>query len=377
MGEKFSILILGFSMFFIVCCKSGIRSSNLLSINAKDAMGNGICPSVRIKSIVNLETNDSILIGSVTRMEFCSEKYFIFDRDYSKALFIFNSEGKFIAKTKYGRGPGEILAPWDFFIDNQNSHILIWDQAIFRMIVYDMNLKFISNESHLDLAIRNFKFIDTDTAFVFAQSPVIAEIKENTKPICYNYLIYTDNFNKVTQKISPTLSELVPLTLNSPISFNNGIIYIAPLDYFVYKLKNNEVIPIYHLDFGTYQVSKDDVKKGIDFIFSKVRTGQKIGSLDYVFENEKYFAVSFFFKNRRQFIIYSKLSNKTYYSDNLFKNKLLPICLLQGIDGDNFIGVIDPTDFIKYTTTYKSIPAKTSLSKISDNPYLIVFNIED
>jgi hypothetical protein len=374
---KIEVLIFGILLYILFGCKSENKSSDWLSIDVEEAMRNEICPEVSIKSIIKLETNDSILIGKVTSIEFFSGRYFVFDRDLSKALFIFNSEGRFIAKTKYGKGPGEILAPWDFYIDKQKSQLLIWDQATFKMMVFDMNLNFVSAESHRLLAIRNFEFLGEDTAFVFAQSSIISEIKENTKSISYNYLVFTNNFNKVIQKISPELPGLVPISLNSPISNNNGILFIEPYNYFIYKLHNkSKVLPIYYLDFGKYSLSKDDIKRGLEWVSSKAMAGQKVISLDYILDNKRYMAVSFFYKTNYQCIIYSKFNNLTYHSSILFKNSILQICFLKGLSENSFIGVASPEDFIKYSSDNKKME-KILMPKLSDNPYLIVFSIND
>ena len=68
------------------------------------------------------------------------------------------------------------------------------------MMTYNMKLEFISDEMHGTMTIRNFKLINEDTAFVFAQSPVIGELKNNSNPVSYNYLMYSDNFGIVRAK---------------------------------------------------------------------------------------------------------------------------------------------------------------------------------
>jgi hypothetical protein len=374
--EKTGLLIL----ILIICCLLGCRSNKevpaCITIEAGKAMKNDLIPAIEIESVIKPETNDTILIGSITRLEFYSGRYFVFDRVCSKSLYIFNSDGRLHAKTKHGNGPGEIIAPWDFFIDKERSRIIIWDQSTFKMMTFDMNLKYISDELHASLAIRNFKLINKDTAFVFAQGPVVEEFNNNWNAVSYNYLMYSGNFGKVFKKISPTPRELIQLTLNSPIySDSSGIVFVAPLDNHIYKLADNNVIPEYYLEFGKYACSDEEIANGPSSFFPMVSAGQRVSSLDYVFENDQYLVVSFCFIDNWAFIIYSKQNNKTYYSNNMFKNNIMPKCVLQGLAGDSFIATVDPEDFINYSNSGKTVDERVSTTGLSDNPYLIVFSI--
>jgi hypothetical protein len=137
---------------------------------------------------------------------------------------------------------------------------------------------------------------------------------------------------------------------------------------------NTSIEIIYYLDFGDYTVTENDMQNGLNYTFTKVRAGERIGSLDYVFDNEKYFVTSFFRRNMFDFVIYSKVKNEIYYSKNLFENGLLPICSIQGLNENEFIGLVNPKDLIAFLKN-SNTPDLQFIPDIFDNQYLILFDI--
>jgi hypothetical protein len=79
---------------------------------------------------IPLETNDNCLLSFVRKVKFSKDFIYIAD---TKSLYRFDKKGKFINQViKTGRGPGEIIAFYDYYIE-QNSDII--DVLSFKKIV--------------------------------------------------------------------------------------------------------------------------------------------------------------------------------------------------------------------------------------------------
>ena len=374
-AKAFCLYIICFIVFFASCSvnNDGIETIQI-DIKGEDT----VTPETKIESLIRLETTDSTLIGEITRIQYYLGYYYIFDRFHSKAIFKFDAEGKFIKKTRLGKGPGEILEPWDFYIDKQQGHVIIFDQATYRMMKFDLNLNYISHISNNELAIRNFVKLGPDTTFVFAQSrDPFDENADVNKSDYYNYLVFTDNCTKVIQKLIPTPHSLISLTLESPIfQDEDGIIFAVPMLPFIYSYNENEANPCYFLDYGNYAIKESDLEKGLDHIFELVNKGNRVLGLDHLYKSPHYIAFSYFFKRKANFIIHSKHTKSNYYSKDLINKNIIPECKLKGMIDDAFIGIISPSDYINFCS--KNTWKKSFISNPNslDNPYIMVFKLK-
>lgn len=364
-----------FSLLVICLFSCEQKDENIKSIKFDLSAKNTTSPSINIKSFVKLETTDSSLIGEITKVDYYLGHYYILDTRYSKALFVFNSKGEFITKTKLGKGPGEVLDPQDFFIDKKNNRILLWSQMNFKMFQFGLNLNHISSDTYNGMSIRNFILTDEGEIFVHAQGPVLNELKNNKEPVFYNYFVYAENLNILSQKFLPAHKNSLALSLESPICQNDDIEFIAPYDNYIYRYKNNIIEPIYRLDFGKYAITESDVEKGTGHIFAKARRGTKIGPFTNLHVSSNFLSISFFYANTMNFFIHSKQKNVNYYSQKLFKDNKLPRCRLKGIVNNSFLAVVQPSDFLKSESRIEILKQLIYKPDIQDNPYLMLFNI--
>jgi hypothetical protein len=360
----FSILA---ELLMISCKRNHIQSAQILNINVLSEDANEINP--KILSYIKLETTDSSLIGGIEKIRFYSNYIYVFDKENTKALFVFDSTGKFLAKTKYGKGPGECQIPRDFIIDQNSQSIFLWDQGSRNMLEYDLKLNYLRSYHYKDLFLRNFVRLNSDNILAFIQYPIMDENSGNKT--YYNYAIYSSDFGKIEKAILKTNQEQSHLILVSPIS-PDGKLFIAPYDCNIYELKGDNFRSKYYLNFGKYNVTSEDLKKGIPYLFDLAKKGERIGCLNNIYENRNFLCFYFYFKDGPITCIHDKRKNKDYFSNLLYLNNKLPRFFIYDLLEDNtFISTVSPSDFKRYAL-------KNQLNigiKETDNPILVKFKI--
>ncbi|MGV8139592.1 MAG: 6-bladed beta-propeller [Mangrovibacterium sp.] len=330
---------------------------------------------IKIESVIKLETSDNSLVGEITKITFFEDRFFVLDRMISKTLFVFDKSGKFIAKTKRGKGPGECIDPWDFMIDSVNHKIQLWDQANYKMIEYDLHLNLIKADYFEGVSLVNAESMNNDTLIVFAQVSENFTAKNNNS--YFNYCIYANVLNKPIKKLLPTTKELIGLTLESPICKTNRIILVAPFDNAIYGIDKLQAKVLYYLDFGKLNITNDDIAKGISYVFHCSKNGSRITSIDDLHENSQYLSFSFFHKNRINFFIHSKGTNNNYYSERIFQERKLPRCILKGIKTDgSFLAVSTPSEIRDFELTGINNNMPNNIND-QDNSYIIIFDIKE
>lgn len=112
---------------------------------------------------IPLETSDAALIGNITQIEVCNDRYYILDEKTEK-LKVFDYKGKFLFDIgKKGQGSGEYLSINSFFVNAKENKVGIFDPS--RLAVHEYNLegKFLQTVKHGQQVLANLeKLIYTD-----------------------------------------------------------------------------------------------------------------------------------------------------------------------------------------------------------------------
>jgi hypothetical protein len=143
---KISIAILALSSFFNACTSPQKEKQENEEVNypvefnldaIKKQGEHNYVSSIfkpKVKTII-LETNDDALVGNINKLRVFNEYLIVMDHIFSKKIFVFNKDGKFIHTIGgQGRGPGEYSSLSDFTIDETSGEILVldWNQKIMR-----------------------------------------------------------------------------------------------------------------------------------------------------------------------------------------------------------------------------------------------------
>lgn len=361
MKIKLSILdLFCICVLFTMGCsnnKSNVSSCEIIKVDLVDKSNHNL--SVKIESVIKLETKEDVLIGSIEKVESFDEKVYILDRQYSKTLFVFDLKGNFIAKTKLGKGPAEVINPTVFNIDRQHNKVLLWDQNLSSMFTYDLELNYIKTEKY-GVLLRDFTYISKDTAF--AMSYKLDENGANKKVTTYSS--FSGDFSKSYGHFLPVKLDDESQITKKPISTYKRILFIKPWDYNIYEYKNNAIRPVYKGDFGRYMFSDEEMATPNHKKWDKVKSGDKLACLFDLNESENFLTFGTYFRKNIRTIIYSKLDGKSTLLNPLLKNSKLPKCEFYNVsnpEDDTFIGVVTDDKYCK--------------DSYNDNPVLIIVKI--
>jgi hypothetical protein len=300
------------------------------------------------------------------KMEYFSDRIFILDVFNGKSLLTFSNEGHYLNKTKFGKGPEEMINPFAFCIDREKDNILVWDQTLSEMFRYNLDLNLLSRKRY-DVIIQQFEKTDDNNMLVFAH------YKQD-----FLYRLYSNQFDTEKGKfIKDSEYEGVHL-LSKPISTGNRTLMIAPLDYNIYQITKSGIHSEYLIDFGKYNIRGKDVQENnFKSIWSQVRAGKIVSSPYGIAESDSFLLFQVFFKYKKLYYIHSLKTNKTYRINDYFEKGILPECQVRGIvKNDIFYATVEPTEMILFQKkNNQNLPFK----KISpeDNYTIITFNIKE
>lgn len=92
---------------------------------------------------VPLETIPNSLFGNFNRMEIYKDRIYILDGNISQCVFIFDLNGKFIARAGIkGNGPGEIISAAFMTIDVFGDYLLVGDTMQNKVVYFSLDGKF-------------------------------------------------------------------------------------------------------------------------------------------------------------------------------------------------------------------------------------------
>ena len=94
---------------------------------------------VDLVRIIPLETTDESIFGVVNRIEVVDGRIYILDIQQGKGIYVFHENGDFIGRTKNGKGPGEMLNPFAFYVDHVENRLVVWDQSLSSLFEFDYN----------------------------------------------------------------------------------------------------------------------------------------------------------------------------------------------------------------------------------------------
>ena len=149
-SKTYSILssrIIIAAFFLFLSCKANIdEESSTTSEGAftvkldKDVSEYPEIKKVEILDIIQLETKEESLLGTISKVQQVDDQWFV--SSMSK-LFVFNSRGEFIHTIgEIGNGPGEISEVMDFWIDSDQKQIVILDTSGRKIVIFNLNGEF-------------------------------------------------------------------------------------------------------------------------------------------------------------------------------------------------------------------------------------------
>lgn len=301
--------------------------------------------------IILLENNNESVIGKISDIKFYKNKFYIHDSRYSKSVFIFSLQGKFLKKIgSLGKGPGEYISTLDFEIDTLNNELIILSYE--KLLIYNLegeykktiNLEFPANdlicfgnriylypfasikEHHPDFCAfsinRKGKDLKTYLKFPLHKKGYFRDAIIGTP----GFLFRTHNAVRLTIPFCDTIFTLYEEHASPYIIFESK------------DLLNNE-----------YMSSNFENSENQYMGINKLLESKKITAYHHYGENNSLIYLNYFISHNRYYLLYNKHTTKTFCS-SIFVDDLTNIYpILINLTNQYMIGYLP----LRYVHKYK------------------------
>ncbi len=153
-------------MLLLVSCSSDKHEINngdyeVLKINPEETHEVYFRELFSRAEFVKLNTPSDNILGKPEKIKIKSNRIYVLDTFQSRGLYVFDINGNYLFSIlNHGRGPGEFQEPTDFFIDQKNERIIIYDLSLTRLSFYDLNTGVHLYDEPLPFYIENFSLLD-------------------------------------------------------------------------------------------------------------------------------------------------------------------------------------------------------------------------
>ncbi|HBB90389.1 MAG TPA: hypothetical protein DC042_01325 [Bacteroidales bacterium] len=340
-----------------------------------DAKGSKLLP-IELKAIVPLETKPECQWSYVADFQYYNDRVYILNNDRSNnpTLFLFEKSGKFIKKTRIGNGPGEVVSPYAFAIDPEDSSVLLYDMMLSAFHVFSQDLVYNRTVKMPRVYTSDFYPLGKDSFLVYHQ----IFIEENAGVRKYvTYSVYSDNF-QVEKHLDVFLYGKQPgYGMTCPFSMcGSDLYFVSPLNYTIYHYQNGQALPAFLIDFGNAAISQQELESKIsEAEMYPLFGGDKIFLVSGIYLTNDYLGVHTYYKKKPATFFQYRKTKAVYPLADCVEAGLVPDCRIYGVTEDEtFYALAEPKAMIKYQE--KTGKMKDVVITENDNPFVILFKIE-
>ena len=339
--------------------------------------------------LVALETKESSFFSEITRLSLYDNKIYILDRAIN-SLLIFSMTGKFLNKIQtIGRGPGEYISLWDFAIDEDREHLILYTDIPYRLFTYTLDGKSLLKEETRDGLFRDIGYQDNQLLSYergmggqpAGKDKMFGLYNMETKETQY----FMDMDKKDKAYVSIGLVYPAPHIIKSK---NMNISVSLQYTETIYALEQGKLIPQYYIDFGAGK-TPDNMDPSRKDKFYYVKDNNYGFAISHFRENKKYATFNFW---ANMITIYDKVLKKAK-SYSVFINKKgdqIPFYKYFAHDGadSKIISIYPAFEFKSQMKVYKKDPKiwgelpeylKKMYNEVSDNgnPLLLIYTFKE
>lgn len=239
-------------LFLFLSCKGNQISDGKGCEKIEVAIENKLpesTPAFNQFSFVNLEVTDASMLADIGKVVCYKNKIYVLSIT-EPTVFIFTRAGKFEKKIPMGQGPGEIVFVSDMTVYNDSLYVLDRYRNIKK---YDLDGRFIEDKIALDSPYFSL-MLNTEGMYLFEPN-INAKSGEN--------LTFMSSMGD-TKKYLPKERNFKDVNIIYYNVFSSPGYVIWPLSNIIYKIDfNNEVIPVYEVDFKGKWISGQDYKSAV------------------------------------------------------------------------------------------------------------------
>jgi hypothetical protein len=257
-------------------------TKNAKTIKIEDNRGATVESNQMVDSVyyVRLETNEECLIGRIDKLYQLQDRIVIVDKAISRAIFIFDLQGKFLSKiSRFGEGPEEYTQISDATVDKKGKQIFVLDEFRRQIKAYDFMGNYIQLYNTL-AHIHNFEYM-SDSRFVLFRDKN-AKIEN---PLDLNYSIFVTSSKKpmigAFAYIYNDIEDRHFTTSRKLYEQNGKIYYNAPFSKTIYEITEKNVELVYRLDLGRKGLDESQIDK-----YSDQELREKLSSDSFFFLHE-------------------------------------------------------------------------------------------
>jgi hypothetical protein len=391
-------LLMMFAFMIIQGCthKTPSESTDIattININPRQSSKIKLSDIIDDINIIRLETSDSSIIDEILGMKKAGNKYYIKTSDN---VYIFDVDGEFERKLgEKGKGPNEILAVTNFYVDDKSHTIELYDGVNSKNILYDITGNVIQSTKHK--YSHGYDFIKGPHGGYFFYLGFGADMRGE--------LIFTQDLeNEKYIDLLPYNKTLAKyLHFGDLVNFSHnkyGTYFTRSFSNIIYQLSDNNLFPKYNIDFDNSNLP-DNILYGNysdvrEFMLTCLDTKYAFRIIGF-FEMENLIIFGFHYNKKIWNAIYNKNERNckvvSYFVDDFLGTEmeiessfeLLP----KGFDNDIVFLSIDAYKIHKFISICKNsndIIAKKVLDtikdkglekiKVTDNPIILEIKLK-
>lgn len=371
----------------LVSCSDRIKEKNrivtdepLVEINISNELINkeidytNLIDSIEV---IKLETNGNSLIGSIRKIEFHDDKFYV--STDTQILLIFGRNGNYINKlSKKGKGPGEYLEMRDFSVDKDGSIKILSFNTI---LTYDLNLKYISQKtinvtSHTGREINPIHFLPIgDFTFLYTGSFALKNLLPGN-----DYALYCINSkNKIVGEYFPLLS--TETSGHQNFYRSNDLINLTNTygNDTIYQILDDYVVPKVFVNFLDDRITANDMMDDRAVLYNTISDNGLCGNVMKVYENSNYLCFKFTKGRYPKQSVYNKETQEIKVI-NIVNSLPFPKIITEGLIDNSFFTTIDPYVLLQETNgkNYSDFLNTFNLTsmKETDNPIIVKFKFK-
>jgi len=282
---KHPILYILFAIIFVACNKNNEQYTYpVLHVNLDETNTPSLFDIFKKIEIIPLETSDSCLITTVSKIEVYNNLYYIFDQT-THSLFCFDAQGKFVNKTgTSGQGPEDYANAADFLINPYKNVVEILSP--FGVIYsYDLYGHFVGKtESMLSNEMANVQRI-----FLFNDSiRLLYGFTDNNKNQLHTFSMQS---NQIVNSFYSEKTALFMFSNQVFYRYNDAAYFYKPFINTVFTIHPPKYKIAYAWDFGEMNQNANQFEnfKDMQATIELFKNSKLKAICDIQYQNDKYY----------------------------------------------------------------------------------------
>jgi len=311
---------------------------------------------VKNYSFVPLQTNDSSLIGDISKILIYKSKAYILDTYHAKALKVFDLKGRFLYQIgNVGVGRGEYTMPFDFCINYGNDEISVLN-ANGSLLTYDANGKFVKDNPVENIGPFKCEINETGYAFIGGRR------RENL-------ILMNKNFEEKANYF-PFIDPRTDKLLVDPIQKlgSNELIYRRNLNDTVYDIKNFSLSPRLVFNFKGQKITYEDIANH-NASAKDISNAYRIKSF---YETKDFIFTTFIYQDVFYLSLYSKATKNvdvlkyTSTKNDITFEKYSDTIIGADYSSNTLVFLVPPSAVVKAAEVIKNMPLSSQVSKMKE-----------